>query len=275
MPTPNAREDRDLWSEKARCWDLHIGDDGDRNRRRHVDPAIWRMLGDVAGLDVLDAGCGTGYLSAKLAQRGARVRAVDFAPGMLEQARSRFQRLGLALEPVEDDCCTLHSVPDASQDRVVSNYVLQDLEDLPAAARAFSRVLRPGGHAVVVFGHPCFAVPGGPERDERAVTYTWPFPYFEERRCEEVWRGTHHASGERFDFPSRFTFYHRPLKSYWQAFRAAGFAVLDFDEPVLQPPYPPDLPPDELRRTLQCAWSVAFQLRRGELRGAGGAERRA
>jgi hypothetical protein len=83
------------------------------------------------------------------------------------------------------------------------------------------------------------------------------------------------ARGERFDFPSRFTYYHRPLKAYWRAFRDAGFQVLDFDEPVLQPPYPPDLPPDELQGTLQCAWSVAFHLERPEGQGAGGTGGRA
>ena len=79
MPTPNEIEDRGLWNEKAELWDLHIGDEGDRNRRRHVNPTIWRMLGPVEGLRVLDAGCGTGYLSAKLAQDGAAVTAVDYS----------------------------------------------------------------------------------------------------------------------------------------------------------------------------------------------------
>jgi SAM-dependent methyltransferase len=260
MTSSNAREDRRLWSEKAPGWDLHIGDEGDRNRRRHVNPVIWRMLGDVAGLAVLDAGCGTGYLSAKLAQRGARVVAVDFAPGMVERARARVERLGLEVEVALDDCGVLATVADASKDRVVSNYVLQDVEDLGAAVRAFARVLKPGGRAVLTFGHPCFGVPGGPQRDEHRVTYVWTFPYFEERRCEEVWRGTHHATGEPIDFPSRFTYYHRPLKTYWKAFLAAGLSCLDFDEPVLQAPYPPELPPEEIRRTTQCAWSVAFCL---------------
>jgi len=260
MPTPNAREDQRLWSEKAPWWDLHIGDEGDRNRRRHVDPVIWSMLGDVAGRAVLDAGCGTGYLSAKLVQRGAVVRAVDFAPGMVAQAAARFARLGVDVEAVQDDCCVLATVADASQDLVVSNYVLQDLEDLPASVRSFARVLKPGGRAVVTLVHPCFGAPGGPDRDEHRVTYTWRFPYFEERRCEEVWTGTHHATGEPLEFPSRFTYYHRPLKTYWRAFRDAGLTCLDFDEPVLQPPYPPELPPEEIRRTTQCAWSVAFCL---------------
>ena len=260
MPTPNEIEDRELWSEKAPHWDLHMGDEGDRNRRRHINPVLWRMLGDVEGKTIVDAGCGPGWLSAKLAQRGAHVSPVDYAPGMVAHAQARFDRLGLDLHAAIDDCCHLDTIEDQSQDALVSVYVLQDLERFREAAETFHRVLKPGGIAVLVFGHPCFGVPGGPERDEDTVTYTWPFSYFEERRCEEVWRGRHHETEEPIEFPSRFTFYHRPLAAYWRAFADAGFRVLDFDEPVLKPPYPEDMPPEEVRRTTRCAWSVAFHL---------------
>ncbi len=81
--------DRDLWSEKAPDWDRQIGDDGDRNRRFLVHPVLWQMLGDVKGQRVLDAGCGTGYLSVLLAKAGASVTAVDYAPGMLAAAQAK------------------------------------------------------------------------------------------------------------------------------------------------------------------------------------------
>src|SRR6266508_3605764 len=44
------------------------------------------LLGDVAGHDVLDAGCGEGYLSRILAGRGARVTGVDLSPRLVELA---------------------------------------------------------------------------------------------------------------------------------------------------------------------------------------------
>src|SRR5215467_11493041 len=46
---------------------------------------------DVAGLDVVELGCGTGYVSAWLARRGARPIGVDNSPSQLANAR-RFQR---------------------------------------------------------------------------------------------------------------------------------------------------------------------------------------
>jgi SAM-dependent methyltransferase len=256
------RSDRDLWDDKAEGWDRHIGDRGDRNRRRHVHPVLRRMLGEVDGLDVLDAGCGTGYFTVDLVRRGARVTGVDFAPAMLDVARRRVERAGVSARLLDQDCSALVELGDGSFDRVVSIYVLQDLPDLAGAVRSFHRVLRPGGRAVLVFGHPCFGNPGGPELVGDRTIYEWPFPYFDEVRCEEVWKGTDVATGERFDFPSPFTYYHRPLRAYWRAFRDTGFRVLDFDEPLMEPPYAPDVTEADVARSRRCAWSVAFLLER-------------
>ena len=49
-------------------------------------PVLLAQLGDVAGQDILDAGCGEGYLSRVLAARGARVTGVDLAPRLVELA---------------------------------------------------------------------------------------------------------------------------------------------------------------------------------------------
>lgn len=256
----NEREDRELWSRKAAFWNEHIGDEGDRNRRLHLHPVIWRMLGDVEGQTILDAGCGTGYLGVMLAQKGANVTAVDYAPGMIEQAKARASRLQVELDLHIDNCCTLETISDSSLDKLVSNYVLQDLEDLAGAISAFARVLKKGGVAVLVFSHPCFEVPGGPTREKGAISYTWHDSYFKEQRHTETWQGRHHQTGEAIDFSAPFTYYHRPLSTYFRHFLEAGFVCLDFDEPVVQPPYPPEWSPEELHRYTQAAWSIAFKL---------------
>ncbi len=46
-------------------------------------------LGDVAGLPVLDYGCGHGMAAVVLARRGAHVMAFDLSPGYLTEARRR------------------------------------------------------------------------------------------------------------------------------------------------------------------------------------------
>lgn len=258
-------EDRQLWSDKAEGWDRQVGSEGDRNRIYNVHPTLFRMLdevGDLNGKRVLDAGCGTGYLAIKLARQGAKVSAIDYAPGMVAVAKMNVAEAGLDIALRQDSIMTLTTVADQSQDLVVSNYVLQDAADHRAAAQAIHRVLAPGGRAILVFSHPCFDAPGGPmSRKEGGVSYHWSIRYFDEVRCEESWPGVDSDTGEKFRFPGKFTYYHRPLSAYWQAFRAAGFSVIDFDEPTIQPPYPESLDAGRIERYRQCSFSVAFHLR--------------
>ncbi len=53
-------ETKAFWNHVARDWNVQVGDGGDRNRILNSDPVLWDFAGDVAGLKVLDAGCGTG-----------------------------------------------------------------------------------------------------------------------------------------------------------------------------------------------------------------------
>jgi 2-polyprenyl-3-methyl-5-hydroxy-6-metoxy-1,4-benzoquinol methylase len=157
-------EARHSWNLLADGWRVQVGTEGDNNRRMNSDPVLWELAGDVRGLAVLDAGCGTGYLSGKLRDKGARVTGVDFAGRMIEIARADHPGIDFRV----DSCTELATCADGQFDLVVANYVLMDTPDLEATMRAFARVLKPGGAAVLVFSHPCF--PQG----SAAVSFTRP-----------------------------------------------------------------------------------------------------
>jgi ubiquinone/menaquinone biosynthesis C-methylase UbiE len=182
------------------------------------------MLGSVTGRRVLDAGCGTGYLSRRLTREGARVVGVDVAPAMVAIAQSKARDQGLEIDHRVASISELTGIPDASVDAVVSNYVLMDAPDLDGAARSIARVLTPGGVAVLIFSHPCFPQAHATRVDAKRgrVRYDWPFNYFApQKRIDPPWR---HFSGS-------FTWWHRPLSHYVRAFRAAGLLIDEIDEP--------------------------------------------
>lgn len=105
------------------------------------------LLGDVAGLDVIELGCGSAYVSAWLARDGARPVAVDFSHAQLETARRCQERTALSFPLIEADA---EHVPlrSGSFDLVISEYGAGPWCDprrwLPEAAR----VLRPGGRLI-------------------------------------------------------------------------------------------------------------------------------
>jgi len=210
---------REFWDSVAADWRIQVGDEGDPNRRLNSDPVLWSFLGDVGGFTVLDAGCGTGYLSNQLAAKGADVIGVDFSEKMIEIAREHYPEIDFRT----DSCGSLRTVEDGSCDRIASNYVLMDTPELEESVAAFYRVLRPGGVAALVFSHPCFPGAAGTIHGELPkISYRWDHSYFERtRRVDPPW---HH-------FKEEFIWFHRPLSDYWKAFRGAGFDVEEFEEP--------------------------------------------
>jgi SAM-dependent methyltransferase len=117
------------------------------------EPLVLELIGDVAGVDVLDAACGTGRYSLPLAEAGARVCGLDSSEEMLSHARGKATERGLAPDLRIGD---LHALPfeDESFDLVVSGLALCHIPDLSPVMAEFARVLRPGGRLIVSDFHP-------------------------------------------------------------------------------------------------------------------------
>jgi SAM-dependent methyltransferase len=101
-------------------------------------------LGPVEGLDVVELGCGTAYVSAWLARRGARPVGIDVTPAQLATARRMQEQVGLEFPLVE---ASAEDVPlaDASFDLAVSEYGASIWCDPHRWIPEAHRLLRPGG----------------------------------------------------------------------------------------------------------------------------------
>jgi len=144
------------------------------------------VLPEVAGKDVVELGCGTGYFGAWLARRGARVVGVDVTPAQLDTARRMEAEFGLGLTFVEANAEDT-GLPGDSFDLVLSEYGASIWCDpakwLPEAAR----LLHDGGHLVFLRNSTlavlCMTEEGGesetlqrPQRGLYRLDWTEPHP---------------------------------------------------------------------------------------------------
>jgi SAM-dependent methyltransferase len=111
--------------------------------------AIVRLL-DSHYPDVLDAGCGNGRDFSLLLSHSDRLTGIDFSAGMIEEAKSRVQKLFIAknMRVIQGDITQL-DFPDGSFDLIVCSEVLEHIPDWKRALREFYRVLRPDGQLIV------------------------------------------------------------------------------------------------------------------------------
>ena len=133
MTTPNQRWDAGLYDDKhAFVW-------------RH-GASLVELLGPQPGERILDLGCGTGHLTARIAESGATVVGLDHSAEMLEQARAAYPRLQF----VQGDAREFTFAEPF--DAVFSNAVLHWVRPPEAVVRRVRDALRSGGRFTAELG---------------------------------------------------------------------------------------------------------------------------
>ena len=118
---------------------------------------IDRLLGDIRGCAIFDAGCGDGFHARRLMARGAgRIAGVDVSAAMIRLAREEESRTPLG---IGYQCCAVEDLPElpcagygaGGFDFVLAAYLLHYAPSVEVLARMCQRlanVLKPGGRLV-------------------------------------------------------------------------------------------------------------------------------
>ena len=159
MQDPNADALPAHVAANREAWDRYAADYAESGRRSwaSAEPrwGIWgvpetelHLLPDALdGKDVIELGCGTGYVSAWLARRGARPVGIDNSPKQLESARALQREFGLEF-PLLLGNAERVPYPDASFDIAISEYGAALWADPAAWIPEAARLLRPGGRLI-------------------------------------------------------------------------------------------------------------------------------
>lgn len=125
---------------------------GDAREVAYWSRELKQLLGDRP-LDILDVGCGPGFLSIILARLGHRVKAVDGAEGMVRCAAGNFAAEGRDIPVEVADAVRLPAEQAASYDVIISRDVVWTLYDPKQAFARWREVLKPGGRVVIYDGN--------------------------------------------------------------------------------------------------------------------------
>lgn len=201
------------------AWDEMASDYAEAGRRCWQEEPSWgiwnipenkvKLLPDVSGLDVIELGCGTAYVSAWLARRGARVTGIDNSAEQLKIAHELQNEFGLSFPLIHGDASHV-PLSDASFDLVISEYGASIWCDpyhwIPEAAR----LLRPGGQLIFLVNGTILML-CAPDSDDTPANNYLVRDYF----------GMH-----RFEFPeAKSVEFHLGYGDWIRLLRANGFEI--------------------------------------------------
>ncbi len=170
-----------------------------------------RVLGDVAGKDILEFGCGAAQWSIALAQRGARPVGLDLSERQLGHARRLMADAGVDF-PLVWASAEAVPLPAASFDIVFCDHGAMNFADPYRTVPEASRLLRPGG--LFAFNH-----------HSPIETICWPLGA--EKVADRLaldYFGMHQLDdGEEI-------FFQLPYGEWIRLFRANGFTIEDLIE---------------------------------------------
>jgi SAM-dependent methyltransferase len=173
------RRNREFWDADA---DDYQAAHGALLARAPAAWGVWRIpeeevgaLGDTAGLDVLEYGCGAAQWSLALADLGAAVVGLDQSRAQLRHAQALAQRADTRLPLV---CASGERVPcaDRSFDVVFCDHGAMSFCDPRVTVAEVARILRPGGRFVFAHSTPWGYLTWSDRRDR--VTRRLREPYF-------------------------------------------------------------------------------------------------
>ena len=208
------------------AWDRMAADYVESGRRNwSSDEVTWGIFSvpearigmlppDLAGMDTIELGCGTAYVSAWLARRGARPVGIDNSPAQLATARRFQEEFGVSF-PLHLGDAERTPFPDESFDFAISEYGAAIWCDpyrwIPEAAR----ILRPGGR-LSFLGNSTLLMLCTPTVDEDAPVT---------KRLERPFFGMH-----RFTWNDGAVEFHLPHGQMFRLLRDSGFDVEDLVE---------------------------------------------
>ncbi|EZH64616.1 hypothetical protein DH09_18985 [Bacillaceae bacterium JMAK1] len=130
----------------AKEWDPSLYDDTASYVSQYGKSLLDDWLAPKQGDHIVDLGCGTGELAARIAKSGATVHGIDSSESMIKTAQGKFPELSFEVVDAKD------FKVDERVDAVFSNAALHWMTEPEPVLKAVSKSLKPGGRFVGEMG---------------------------------------------------------------------------------------------------------------------------
>jgi 2-polyprenyl-3-methyl-5-hydroxy-6-metoxy-1,4-benzoquinol methylase len=243
MPSPDLRranlETLAAWNANAALWDEKMGDEGNDFVNVLQWPAILRLLDPQPGQHILDAACGNGLMSRRLAQLGASVTGFDFSSNLIDFARQRtapelpvnYYVLD-ATEPAD-----LEALASLQFDSALCNMALFDIANIEPLFAILGRIIKPGGVFVFSLMHPAFNNPTSVHILEESDLSGEIITQYAIKSSRYMSHFQAYGLALR-NQPKAQLYFHRPLDYYLNLGFKNGFSLDGFEERA----FPPEAP---------------------------------
>ncbi len=208
------------WDDAAESWVDFVRKGKDYYRDELNNPAIFRLIGNVKDIHVLDLACGEGYNTRLLARKGAKVIGIDFSAELVLLARIEEAKEKLGISYHIADAADLSIFSNNYFDLVTCFMALQDIKDYKRAISEVTRVLKKRGRFVFSIPHPCFEMVS--DKGNRISTTE---RYFGAGENHIQWKM------ERLLKPFETTSFHRTLSDYFDTLYKNRLVVRRLVEP--------------------------------------------
>ncbi len=195
-------------------------------------PWVRQTVLAVSPGSVLEVGAGTGHLSKDLAEHVEQMTAIEPSNGMFNIAAEVLEDTGVNLI----NCSSYDLAVSSRFDVVVSNMVLQAVDNVFEFLISVSRHMGSGGHFVFSIPHPCFY-------NEYKGFFGSEYKYMEEMQKEVSFSISLDPENTIANVP----YHHRPLSEYFHCLKRAGFTVDNFEEVF---------PPEEVQDMYGEVWDT-------------------
>lgn len=224
-----------IWEEAAKEFSKMVEDDV--HRKLILNPSLIKLIGEVKGRTIIDAGCGEGYLARHLAKEGAEVLAIDFSHRLIEEAKNKTpQELNVKFEQI--DLQKPLPYPSDSSHLIICSMVLMDLPKIDKTLKEFYRIAKVNGELIVSICHPSYTVPF--IKMKRSVSDV----FLGKEAPIEIISYPESAVVNRkvYGMAKKTPYIQRRISFYFNTIAEAGFVIKRVEEPILPERYKKKVP---------------------------------